>query len=730
MHMDMSGSAGPNDIPRGEAAQRTSENTAQAARAAANNDSYKGVKRRRNEASMNVQPTQDERLIQPSPSFASPSQPQQEVIHRTRALTSEETKYEQARLLTLLRSINPLTVVDQICRALAFFGGIPGAPPLENGGFPESADANGSGMLFVGWLSEIFPELERKPWRPEVLKPREFNRGPRPRGRPKGSKASKVRKDKGIKKGPKHPNKIDGQGVRAPALPRTNQISGTSAEVENIDEEWVDITDMDPAVEKDVSQGQGFSNTERGRSGNLQKTRQQRPLSDHISSGNTNMLDRRHDDGVDHQSFINTNQDFSPGITSSGKRRPGRPKGSRNRQRDLELEGSPSTASISHADQNLVEVSATPELQRRQAGPVISTPARQIQSASIQQSPQISTKRKQGQVSKEPELGPLQPAQIPGLSAEEQAVIDAFRTAQAVRTTNKPAAANEKAKRSRPRAGVRTVDEASSTITTLLPASTADTIPIVRGKPTMQGTPAAQPGYRDSGPILPPPKRPRKAKDPNATLAKKTSQNADTSNPAPAPSAVLKSTAAPSDSVAPSVVSNVRPPAQGLEAHYERFANLQHQGDQQQHQQARHELNPVTRSSPMQSASAYYQQPRHTSSPYDQQYPSHQTTNPYQPGLIPQADSFRTTNQQHRNFPNQQQQTPHQFDQFSNSSFIDVPALDSVTNSTANVSAYGQGISRSTNNANFGAGAQIGNGFESMSDINLGERLLRGIGRR
>jgi hypothetical protein len=177
-------------------------------------------------------------------------------------------------------------------------------------------------------------------------------------------------------------------------------------------------------------------------------------------------------------------------------------------------------------------------------------------------------------------------------------------------------------------------------------------------------------------------------------------------------------------------VPNIRPPAQGLEAHYEHFANLQHQGDQQQHQQARHEINPATRSSPMQSASAYYQQPRHVSSPYDQQYQSQQTTNPYQPGLIPQTDSFRTTNQQQRNFSNQQQQTSHQFDQFSNSSFIDVPALDSVTNGTANVGAYGQGISRSTNNANFGAAAQIGNGFESMSDINLGERILRNIGRR
>lgn len=725
MHMDMSGSAGPNDIPRGEAAQRTSENTAQAARAAANKDAYKGVKRRRIEAPVNVQPTQDEHLIQPPPSISTPSQPQQEVLHRTRVLTLEETKYEQARLLTLLRSISPFTVVDQICKALAFFGGIPGAPPPDDGGFPESADANGSGMLFVGWLSEIFPELERKTWRPEVLKSREVSRGPRPRGRPKGSKASKVRKDKGIKKGPKHPNKIDGQGVKAPAVPRTNPVSGTLKEAENIDEEWVDITDMDPPVEKDVSQGQGFSSPEGGRNVNLPKTGQHRSLPDHISSATTSIIDGRYGDGVGNQSFINTDRDFSPVITNSEKRRPGRPKGSRNRQRDVELDGSPSIASTSHADQHQPEVSAPSESQRHQAVPATSTPVKQVPNTNRQQSPQMSLIRRQGQASKDVESGPLPPVQIPGLSIEEQAVIEAFRTAQAARTTNKPASAHEKAKRSRPRARAHTAEVSPSTISSVLPTGTTDHMTIARGKSTSQVTPPSQPAYKDSGPILPPPKRQRKAKDPNATSTKKTTQKTDTSNSAPAPNAVLKSTTS-SDSVASAGVSNVRPPAQGLEAHYERFANLQHHGDQQ----ARHELNPATRSSPMQSASAYYQQPRHVSSPYDQQYPSHQTNNPYQPGLIPQTDSFRTTNQQHGNFPNQQQQAPHQFDQFSNSPFIGVQALDSVTNGTTNVGAYGQGISRSTNNANFGAGPQISNGFESMSDINLGERLLRGIGRR
>jgi len=80
---------------------------------------------------------------------------------RTTPPTSLETKREQARLLTLLRSLNPVTVVDQICTAVAFFGGIPGAPPPQNGLFPESALGNGMGSGFVAWMAEIFPSLEQ-----------------------------------------------------------------------------------------------------------------------------------------------------------------------------------------------------------------------------------------------------------------------------------------------------------------------------------------------------------------------------------------------------------------------------------------------------------------------------------------------------------------------------------------------------------------------------------------
>lgn len=228
MHMDMSGTDTASSIPRAEAAQRTSENTANAAKSA-QKEGYVPVKRRKIQSTPTPQPATAS-LPPPAPQQTTPiipaaqiasartpsapppqqaqSQTQQQPAPRYEALSAEEAKFEQARLLTLLRSITPITVVDHICKALAFFGGIPGAPPPEDGKFPESAAANGSGALFVGWLSEIFPDLDRTEWRPERSKSRENSKGKRPRGRPKGSKATKARKDKGTKKGPKRSGKF------------------------------------------------------------------------------------------------------------------------------------------------------------------------------------------------------------------------------------------------------------------------------------------------------------------------------------------------------------------------------------------------------------------------------------------------------------------------------------------------------------------------------------------
>lgn len=137
-----------------------------------------------------------------------PSKEKSPVVHTPRPLLPEEVKEEQARLLTLLRTLQPLTVVDQLCKALAYFGGVPDAPAPKEGIFPESAEANGSGAVFVGWVAEIFPDLDaegRRKQRPFVAPslPAAQITEKRGRGRPKGSRASKVRSDKGIKKGSK-----------------------------------------------------------------------------------------------------------------------------------------------------------------------------------------------------------------------------------------------------------------------------------------------------------------------------------------------------------------------------------------------------------------------------------------------------------------------------------------------------------------------------------------------
>ncbi|KAF7535449.1 hypothetical protein G7054_g5372 [Neopestalotiopsis clavispora] len=190
MHMDISNIS--ESQARYDAAKRSSENTALQAKMA-ETDHYVSHHRRANYAR--------------SKSLKEPEAPAQPLLlpPRTTQLTPEEVKIEQARLLTLLRTLPHGNIVDQICKALAFFGGVPDAPPPSNGKFPDSGDANGPGNLFVGWLSEIFPDLDR----PRMPNDQPSAPAKRPRGRPKGSKATKARKDKGIKKNAKGP---DGTG--------------------------------------------------------------------------------------------------------------------------------------------------------------------------------------------------------------------------------------------------------------------------------------------------------------------------------------------------------------------------------------------------------------------------------------------------------------------------------------------------------------------------------------
>ncbi|KAJ4151374.1 hypothetical protein LMH87_012076 [Akanthomyces muscarius] len=134
MHIDLGRSE---KATRNDAAKRTSEGTEAAARIA-NQAGYQSVKRSK---------------LAWQPHDADPSSPVQGA-----GLAPKEAKAEQARLLTLLRSVNPGAIADQLCKAVAFFGGIPGAPvPDTRAHFPQSHQSNGSGSQFVSWLAEIFP---------------------------------------------------------------------------------------------------------------------------------------------------------------------------------------------------------------------------------------------------------------------------------------------------------------------------------------------------------------------------------------------------------------------------------------------------------------------------------------------------------------------------------------------------------------------------------------------
>ena len=141
MHIDLKQSE---KAERNAAAKRTSEGTEAAARVA-NRAGYQSVKR-----SKLAWPPQDGDASPDTTTRAPPL-----------GLAPHDAKAEQARLLTLLRSVHPIVVVDQLCKALAYFGGIPGAPaPDSNSSFPQSAGTNGSGSQFISWLAEIFPARE------------------------------------------------------------------------------------------------------------------------------------------------------------------------------------------------------------------------------------------------------------------------------------------------------------------------------------------------------------------------------------------------------------------------------------------------------------------------------------------------------------------------------------------------------------------------------------------
>ncbi|KAK4458900.1 hypothetical protein QBC42DRAFT_16563 [Cladorrhinum samala] len=259
MHMDVTGRTEATE--RDAEAKRTSESTELAAKRAFENGYVSHRRSRFVQVPDDTTPMPIPKPFVPAAvptrtPTASTSTPAQPIRHTP--LSAQETKSEQARLLTLLRSLHPVLVVDQICKALAFFGGIPGAPPPADGIFPPSAESNGSGSLFVGWIAEIFPKLGGNAvgGHERTVTPAQQTRdisvaeasapasasatvvaaptaapailGRRKRGRPKGSKGTKPRVDKGIKKGSASRN----------GLTYAHHPDGTA-----VDESWVDVDD-------------------------------------------------------------------------------------------------------------------------------------------------------------------------------------------------------------------------------------------------------------------------------------------------------------------------------------------------------------------------------------------------------------------------------------------------------------------------------------------------------
>lgn len=139
-------------VDREEAARLTSERTVAAAKTYDQSGYYSTIRKQRIRWAKTLAQAQRISLEEAART--------QTIVKRTTPLSPPETKFEQARLLTLLRSLNPNVVVDQICKATAYFGGIPmDAPPPDCGAFPKSETGNGLGSNFVGWLAEIFPHM-------------------------------------------------------------------------------------------------------------------------------------------------------------------------------------------------------------------------------------------------------------------------------------------------------------------------------------------------------------------------------------------------------------------------------------------------------------------------------------------------------------------------------------------------------------------------------------------
>ncbi|KAI0489847.1 hypothetical protein F4859DRAFT_501515 [Xylaria cf. heliscus] len=556
MHMDVTSHRASEG--RDAAAKRTSESTALQAKLA-QTDVYVSHQRRAN---------------YPRPpglkQFNSPKPPAEPVANLgpPRPLTVAETKTEQARLLTLLRSLPHHTVVDQICKGLAFFGGIPDAPPPADGKFPESAEANGSGSLFVGWIAEIFPDLDHP--RPRVVE------GPtaqtasqkRPRGRPKGSKATKSRSDKGLKK--------------------SSQKTGKGADDQTQDpqdDSWVDVED---------------SILELNDNGDLVEA--MAALRDAPSTPTGLNGDRipTATPGTSSAAGFRSIND----IGSSTKKR-GRPKGSKNRPKDKSALQSIPPPKVTPVPVPVPMLDAQPKNKTNSAKskPTKNRPKPPTEAPNDINATNVSKQQQQQQQQQreDPNVASDLPSSVQA-PAPALGFADDFATAVVNGTTTHnqesrpsaltttptlpPAASQVKAstvtakKRKRPTGNATTQIESTAP-----PGGTPSSTQHVQPS-AMQVTPSSQPQSQPSQPVhqptpgnvVPPPKRARKSQESSSTTqARRMTPNSMSQKTSNTPVSIAAETThqpKPGDSVAQS-----HPPAEGLEAH---FAAMQSHSDQMQ----------------------------------------------------------------------------------------------------------------------------------------------------
>ncbi|KAN0117262.1 hypothetical protein V8E51_003239 [Hyaloscypha variabilis] len=667
---------------RDAAARRTSENTASRAKAA-QSEKYVPPKKRGLEAALG-----DPTANRGSPFAVSRDDHRQ----RARPLAPDETKFEQARLLTLLRSINPLTVVDQICKAVAYFGGIPGAPPPEDGIFPESANTRETGALFIGWLAEIFPDLSAKS--PEI--PKEVAHGG---GKKKGARPSKGKAATLGSEGPSNepPNSRNGYGfgpaISAPAWGLPPSLALVNSPV--------------PVVPIPLPEAR------QGGSSSIEQSKPFEPPPPTTPG-------RQHPD------------DLANSSASTSKRRRGRPKGSRNKGRSEGPQGSDGGVSNAQYDGNdqVLQPSQSPEIhaavaKTAQPSQAPSDPAyvpthdSQPPAASkqppVNQYPQQpwQTNSHQNHIGQSNHTSSIPPTDE--LSPEERAVLEAFRNhgSEALNILPSPIVATktapeggQKRKRAPPKPKPNALPAPSFPASNLHSMQNASTLPPSGEAQAAVTKDAMQwPNVDTSTPSAPPAKRPRqrKPKVPSTNEAPPRNHNTavvSSATPPTAPSTIPDSTASSSQQSLP--VS--RPPAEGLEAHYERFANLSNQQNgrshtptlvqhqqQSQRQQTKPASIPPQQSTPqvqqqqMQpqksqqgnqqgsqkgiqqsnqqgiqredqkmaqtttarpSSTAYYNQRSQPSTTYNQQYPSHQPSQLYgthQPSPQMSNNSYKTS---------------------------------------------------------------------------------------